>query len=329
MQQISDTKNKLSMQQIYSFKNGKRYLPLSQHYREKFGKKIYKVSISVADSCPNRKGLNGMQVCIFCDEWGSAAYHQLRSQPIKKQIEINREAIRKRYKAEKFLIYFQAYTNTYGSFKKLELLFQKALEEKDVVGLILGTRPDCLPKRILRKFSEIIEKHYLSVELGIQTFDDSQLIFLSRGHDGKSSLEAIHKLKKISGLNLCVHLMFGLPGETDQKIIDTAKILSDKEVDGVKLHNLHVLRNTPLEKLYRESHFFPLELEEYARRVSVFLEHLSPKIAIHRLAAVASRWDELIAPAWTKEKMRTNQYIENYFLRSNTWQGRNFAFKKD
>jgi hypothetical protein len=185
-----------------------------------------------------------------------------------------------------------------------------------------------LPERVLRKFAEIAQKYYLSVELGVQTFDDEQLLFLSRGHDSASSLKAIRKLKTVSGVNLCVHLMFGLPGETDQQIRETAEILSAHGVDGVKLHNLHVLRNTPLEKLYRESRFVPLELEEYTRKVSIFLENLSPEIAVHRLAAVASRWDELIAPAWTREKMRPTQFIDDYLATKNTWQGRKFISSK-
>ena len=313
------------MQKSLPFHHGKRYRPLSQHYRERFGEKVFKVSVSVADSCPNRESINGMSVCVFCDEWGSAAYHQLRDQPLSEQIQINREAIRKRYRAEKFLIYFQAYTNTFGRIKEMESLYKVALEEKDVVGLVVGTRPDCLPKRVLQKFEEIACEHYLSVELGVQTLDDKQLLFLSRGHDSACSIKGIRKLKSLSGVNLCVHLMFGLPHESDQQIRETAEILSEHEIDGVKLHNLHVLRNTPLEKLYRESRFVPVELEEYTRKVSLFLEYLSPKIAVHRLAAVASRWDELVAPSWTREKMRPTQYIDDYLAAKETWQGRNYT----
>ena len=306
------------------FENGKRYYPLSQHYRKCFGEKVYKVSISVAKSCPNREGLNGTNVCIFCDEWGSAAYHQFNDLPILKQIQINREAIRKRYKAEKFLIYFQAYTNTFGHFRGLENLYNKALNEIDVVGLVIGTRPDCLPKRILHKFSELSKNQYLSVELGAQTFDDHQLNFLSRGHDSATSIAAIRKLKSLQNVNICVHLMFGLPSESDQQIRETAQLLSELKVHGVKLHNLHVLRETALEKLFNESKFFPIGLEEYARKVTIFLENLSPKIAVHRLAAVASRWDQLVAPSWTREKMRPTQFIDDYLKANQTWQGRNF-----
>ena len=312
------------MQQFSQFEHGKRYRQLSQHYRERFGEKVFKVSVSVVDTCPNRESRNGTAVCIFCDEWGSAAYHQFRDLPILNQIKINREAIRKRYRAEKFLIYFQSYTNTFGRFRELESLYQIALKEKDVVGIVVGTRPDCLPKRVLLKFAEIAQENYLSVELGVQTFDDAQLRFLSRGHDSATSSSAIRNLKKLPDLNLCVHLMFGIPDETDTQIRETAEILSEHEVDGVKLHNLHVLRNTPLEKLYHESRFAPVELEEYSRKVTLFLENLSPKIAIHRLAAVASRWDELVAPEWVREKMRPTQFIDDYLAAKETWQGRFF-----
>jgi radical SAM protein (TIGR01212 family) len=208
----------------------------------------------------------------------------------------------------------------------LESLYQTALKEKDVVGIVVGTRPDCLPKRVLRKFAEIAQENYLSVELGVQTFDDAQLRFLSREHDSASSLNAIRNLKTLPELNLCVHLMFGLPDETDAQICETAEILSEYEVDGVKLHNLHVLRNTKLEKLYLESRFVPVELEEYSRKVTLFLENLSPKIAIHRLAAVASRWNELVAPEWVREKMRPTQFIDDYLAAKETWQGRFFEF---
>ena len=311
------------MKSITPFENGKRYYPLSQHYRERFGEKVYKVSVSVAKTCPNREGHKGMNVCIFCDEWGSAAYQQFSDLPLLKQIQINREAIRKRYKAKKFLIYFQSYTNTFGQFSDLETLYHNALKEIDVIGLVVGTRPDCIPKRILSKFAELSKEQYLSVELGVQTFDNHQLNFLSRGHDRATSIEAIQKLKSLQNIDICVHLMFGLPNETDQQIQETALLLSEMEVNGVKLHNIHVLRNTELEKLFHESKFIPIELEEYARRVTIFLECLSPKIAVHRLAAVASRWDQLVAPSWTREKMRTAQFIDDYLEVNQTWQGRN------
>jgi len=310
------------MSDVPSFLHGKRYHPLSQQHQRRFGEKVFKISVSIAETCPNREGLGGMKVCIFCDEWGSAAYHQQRELPLQEQIRLHRERIRQRYKAHKFLVYFQAYTNTFGKARELETLYQQALAEDDILGLVIGTRPDCLPKAVLRVFERIAAEHFLSIELGVQTFDDAQLRFLSRGHDAASSLQAIRKLRNISGLDLCIHLMLGLPGETDEQLIHTARLLSDLGVQGVKLHNLHVLRGTPLEQEFRQGRFLPLELEEYARRVRCFLEHLSPEVAVHRLAAVASRWDELVAPDWTRERMRPHQFIEDQLAQHQTWQGR-------
>ena len=301
---------------------GKPYHPISQHYLKEFRTKVYKVSVSTAQTCPNREGVNGSQICSFCDEWGSAAYHLERNKSLSDQIHINREAIRKRYHADRFLIYFQAYTNTLGKVQRLKDWFETALREKDVMGIVLGTRPDCLPRRVLELFSQFTQKHYLSVELGVQSFDDEQLRFLSRGHDAQTSLDAIDKLKAIPKLNVCAHLMFGLPGETDEQLIFTASKLSEKKIDGVKLHNLHVLKNTPLEKIYLNGDFKPLSLQEYSRKVGLFLEHLDPHVAVHRLAAVASRWDELLAPAWNREKMRPMQFIEDYMRSKKMYQGR-------
>jgi len=162
----------------------------------------------------------------------------------------------------------------------------------------------------------------LSIELGIQTFDDQQLIFLRRGHDREVAIRAIKQLKKIPNLNICAHLIFGIPGESDQQLIEAANLLNELSVDGVKLHNLHVLKNTPLAEEYSSGNFSPIDLQDYAERVVLFLENLDQKISIHRLTAVAPRWDELIAPEWTKEKMRPVQYIENLLAIRETWQGR-------
>ncbi|MBF0349475.1 MAG: TIGR01212 family radical SAM protein [SAR324 cluster bacterium] len=306
----------------HGFDYDKPYLPLSQHYRRIFKQKVFKVSVSVAQTCPNREN---QQVCIFCDEWGSAAYHTIAQQSLSEQIRINREAIRTRYRAEKFLIYFQSYTNTFGKIREMETLFHAAMQETDVVGLVIGTRPDCLPSRIVKLFETISKTHFISVELGIQTLDNEQLAFLSRGHDRECSISAINKLRDAGLQDICAHLMFGLPGETDQQLVQTAHQLSAMGITGVKLHNLHVLKNTPLETLFNKGLFTPVDLEEYARKVSLFLEHLSPEIAVHRLAAVASRWDELVAPDWTREKMRPTQFIEDTMRQNQSWQGKHYV----
>ncbi len=267
-----------------------------------------------------------MKACIFCDEWGAAAYHADAQKSLSDQISLHREIIRKRYNADKFLVYFQAYTNTFGRGQEFTSMYQSVLLEDDVIGIVVGTRPDCLPLGILKTFQKIAETHFVSVELGVQSFDDQQLLFLERGHDSACSIAAIKKLKALPTVDVCVHLMFGLPGETDEQLCRTAVLLSELRVDGVKLHNLHVLKGTPLDGLYNQGLFQPVELEAYARKVSVFLEHLSPQIAVHRLTAVANRWDDLVAPAWTKEKMRPAQFIEEYLTAHDIWQGKSAAF---
>ena len=310
------------MSSLPKFDHQKRYLPISQYYREKFGFRVQKVSVSVAKTCPNREGLAGMKTCIFCDEWGSAPAFVQADWPMLDQLKYHRERIRKRYKANKFLLYFQSYTNTFGRLSELKKHCEEALQQEDIVGIVIGTRPDCLPKGALKFFGELAEQTYLSIELGIQTFDDQQLIFLRRGHDREAAIRAIKQLKKIPNLNICAHLIFGIPGESDQQLIEAANLLNELSVDGVKLHNLHVLKNTPLAEEYSSGNFSPIDLRDYAERVVLFLENLDQKISIHRLTAVAPRWDELIAPEWTKEKMRPVQYIENLLAIRETWQGR-------
>lgn len=305
-----------------------RYFPISQFYKNRFGEKVYKVSVSVAETCPNRQPNSRMPLCIFCDEWGSAAYHLERDKSLRDQIIINRDKISKRYHAKKFLIYFQSYTNTFDRVSDLEQRFDVALSEENIEGIVLGTRPDCLPSRILPLLKKTHESHYVTVELGLQSFFDHHLTFLQRGHDVQRGYDAIKKLHEHTGVDIGIHLMFGLPDETDEEIIQTAQILNELPISNVKLHNLHVLTNTPLAEMYQQGKFQPVELQEYIDKVILFLQHLSPDIAVQRLAAVASRWDELIAPAWTKEKMRPTQMIEDQMQEQGIFQGSEFSSDK-
>lgn len=304
--------------------SSRRYRPLSRHYQRLFGCKVYKISVSVAQGCPNRQGRQGMSVCTFCDEWGSAAYAETAGLPLSEQIRVNRERIRRRYKAEKFLVYFQAYSNTFDRVAQLQHWYTEALRARDVVGVVIATRPDCLPQPVVRLLAGLARSTYVSVELGLQTLDDAQLAFLSRGHDSACSLRALDKLRACPEIEVCAHLMFGLPGETEGQLRRTAELLSAYGIQGVKLHNLHVLKNTPLQRLYEAGEFQPIGLEAYARRVRLFLEHLSPQLAVHRLNAVAPRWEQLVAPAWAREKMRPTQFILDELERADSWQGKHY-----
>ena len=297
-----------------------RYHPISRFYLQRFGSRVYKVSVNVAETCPVRQG-DGSRTCIFCDEWGSASFFADGHKNLGDQIDQGRARISRRFGAEKFLVYFQSYTNSFDRVEHLRQRFEVALAREDVVGLVLGTRPDCLPKRLMELLNEVKQRTYVMVELGAQSFFDDQLKFLRRGHDTACTLDGVRRLHEQTGVDLGLHLMFGLPGETDEHMIRTAQIINELPVHNVKLHNLHVLTNTPLAELYASKEFEPLDLPTYAKRVILFLRHLSPEVAVQRLAASANRWDELVAPAWTRQKMAPTQYIRDMMADQDICQG--------
>lgn len=284
------------------------YNPISRFYRERFLTKVYKISVSVADTCPNREGLKGMQVCNFCDQWGSAAYKQNLEKPLSAQIEEVREILKRKRGADKFLVYFQAYTTTFSRVSKLRQQFELALSYPDVVGLVVGTRPDCLSQAFYEACNEMAERTFMAVEFGVQSFDEGILKWMRRGHTAKQSLRAIDLVaRKCPKVDVGVHLIFGCPGETDEMIVDTARRINGLPLSNVKLHHMHVLKDTPLAEEYARGEFVPVEQDEYFRRTTLFLQHLRADIAVHRLSAVSSRWDELVAPAWSSYKMETYQ----------------------
>ena len=303
--------------------DGKPYFPISQVYKARFGSKVVKIPVSIAADCPNRAGLRGMKTCIFCDVHGSFAYPDSQGDEIRKQIENHREKVAKRFNASQFLVYFQAYTTTFTQLGRLKEGFEAALEYSDVAGLVVGTRPDTLSEAVLRTWKEYSERTFVGIELGVQSFDDDQLVWMRRGHTAAQSIKGIEKVAA-TGVDVGIHLIFGWPTENDKQIIETARFCNDLPISNVKLHNLHVLKQTALEPLYHDGSFKPVDLETYSRRVALFLDHLSPKIAVHRLAALSSRWDELIAPDWTRHKMKSFQAIIDTVNKQGSYQGRLF-----
>lgn len=300
---------------------GKPYFPISQVYKERFGGKVVKIPVSLADNCPNRAGLKGMKTCIFCDDHGSFAYPESQGTAIREQILKHREKVAERFNASRFLVYFQAYTTTFTQLARMKESFDVALEFPDVVGLVVGTRPDTLSSAVLDYWRETSQRTFLGIELGVQSFDDDQLKWMRRGHDAATAIKGIDRVAN-AGLDVGLHLIFGWPTETDKQIIETAILCNQLPISNVKLHNLHVLKGTPLEELYHDGTFQPIDLEMYAHRVALFLEHLSPRIAVHRLAALSSRWEELIAPPWTRHKMKSYQAIIDRINARGTFQGR-------
>jgi hypothetical protein len=307
---------------------GLPYRPISEFYVERFGGKVYKIPVSVVDDCPNRRGLKGMQTCVFCDVWGSAAKSESATMGLRDQIEKYQAAIAKKYKAQNFLVYFQAYTNTFTKLDALRINFETALSYPLVRGLVVGTRPDCLSKGVLDLWNEYHAKSFVAVELGVQSFDNAQLEFMRRGHSREQSLKAIEKISRETQVDLGIHLMFGQPSETDEQIIETARICNELPITNIKLHNLHVLKETPLEQMFYRGEFTPIERDPYAERVQLFLEHLSPRIYVHRLAAFASRWEELVAPKWTSDKMGTHQFMIDFLRGRGSYQGKALDFAR-
>jgi radical SAM protein (TIGR01212 family) len=268
--------------------------------------------------------LKGMQTCVFCDVWGSAARSESATMELRAQIEKFRDVIAKRFKAKSFLVYFQAYTNTFTKISGLRENFETALSYDFVKGFVVGTRPDCISKSVLDLWQEYHQRSFVAVELGVQSFFEDQLQFMRRGHTAEASLEAIHKIAENTDVDLGIHLIFGNPGETDEQIIRTAEIVNTLPITNVKLHNLHALKNTPLEAMFHRGEFTPIDRETYSHRVKLFLQHLAPHIAMHRLAAFASRWEELVAPAWTADKMGTHQFIIDFLRHRKAFQSELF-----
>jgi len=297
------------------------FVTIGERYRARFGERVQKIPVTVAGDCPNRRGLKGMKTCIFCDEWGSAAYPEQRQLDLRAQIEAKRGELGKRYAASKFLIYFQAYTSSFLSVKRLREHFEAALAFPEVAGLVVGTRPDCVPPALIELVREFQKRTFVSIELGVQTFLEEPLVFLRRGHTGQAAIDCIRRIKAVVDVDLGIHLIFGLPGETDADILQTARTVASLPVDHVKLHNLHVLTGTPLADLYEAGDFEPLDLATYAARVALFLENIPRGIAVQRLAAVSSRWEELVAPEWTRYKMKSHQFIIDQMTAAGRFQG--------
>lgn len=303
------------------------YYSIGDYYREKFGERVSKISVNVADTCPNRLGLKGMQTCTFCDIWGSAAYADLREFTLEQQIKNVKEKIQGMTAYNKFLVYFQSYTNSFTAIRNLEAMYEEALKHEGVVGIVIGTRPDCLSPALINLWKKFAEKTYVSVELGAQSFYEDFLEFEKRGHSAQSTLNAILKLREVPKLDIGLHFIFGHPYETIEHVIEQAKFVSRLPIQNVKLHNLHILKHTKLEKYFELGLFKPIELEEYSEKVAQFIAHLPQNIAIQRLSALSSRREELIAPEWTMHKMTVFQSIIDYMNARNIYQGKEYILE--
>ncbi len=308
---------------IWNFGPGVRYNTYGRFLKEKFGCRVYKISVDAGFGCPNRDGTLSTGGCTYCSPASFVPKSADRLHSISQQIQAGADYLRQRYDAQKFIVYFQPNTNTYGPLEKLIPVYQSALEHPDVVGLSLGTRPDCVDEEKIAWFEKLADTYFVTLEYGLQSIYDSTLSRINRGHNFQCWLDAMN-LSRNRGIWLCAHLILGFPWETREEMLREADVISDKGLDFLKLHHLHVVRNTALEKQYLENPFHLFGLEEYAELVVDFLERLNPKICIERLFGSAPR-DQLIGPIWDKGKGAIRNRIEQRLAARDTYQGRKSA----
>lgn len=296
----------------------KRYNQFSAYLKNKFDAKVYKITIDAGFSCPNRDGTISTGGCIFCDESGSFSQAHSNILSIEEQINTGAETLSKRFKAEKFMAYFQAYSNTYKPVNELKQIYDASLNHKDIVGISIGTRPDCVDEEKLKLISSYNKNYYTWLEYGLQSAHNKTLKKINRGHDYETFLNAYKKTKEY-GINVCVHVILGL-WETHDEMMETAKRLAELKVDGVKIHMLCALEGTKLAQLYNNGEIDFMSEDEYIKTVCDFLEYLPPTTTIHRLAGNGLK-KELIAPRWIGKKLDALNKIDREFIRRGTWQG--------
>ena len=299
----------------------KRYRDFNSYLREIFGERVQKIALDAGLGCPNRDGTISDKGCAFCDPLGSGTGAWINEGlTISEQIARARRHYRARYGARKFIAYFQSFTNTYAPLPRLKALYDQALVPEDVVGLSLGTRPDCVDRDVLDFLAEYDRRTLLWIEYGLQSAHDATLVRINRGHDMASFKKTVLLTHKY-GLNICAHVILGLPGEDRDMMMQTARVVAGMPIQGIKIHLLYIVEGTPLAGLYKQGEFRCLEREEYAELVADFLERLPPDMVVQRLTGDPGR-AELVAPLWAKEKGTNIRAIYETLERRDTWQGR-------
>ena len=282
------------------------YRTLNQHYRETFGCKVYKLSIDGGFSCPNRDGTCGTGGCIFCD--GSGAFAEAGSS-IPHQLEQAKRRVEAKNPGGKYIAYFQAFTNTYAPVEYLRKVYLEAIAAEEIVGLAIGTRPDCLGEEVVALLKKINSIKPVSVELGLQTTKPESVRYIRRGYENEVYFDAVKRLKS-ANIEVVTHVILGLPGETPEDAVKTTRDAVNAGTDGVKFHLLHVLRGTDLAEDYAAGNFRCLTLEEYGSWLKACIDELPPCITVHRITGDGAKKD-LIAPLWSGDKKKVLNYLNN------------------
>ena len=297
-----------------------RYHDLNSHLRARFGVRVQKISVDAGFSCPNRDGTLGTGGCAYCNARGSGTGAHARGLSVSQQIEAGKTAMTRRYKARRFIAYFQAFSNTHAPVDRLRAVYREALEVDGVVGLSIGTRPDCVGEPVLELLQELARERLIWLEIGLQSACDRTLERIGRGHDTACFLRAV-AAAHARGLPVCAHVILGLPGEGPADMRRTAETLAGAAIDGVKLHQLYVVRGTRLETLYRRGELRCLAQDEYVAAAVDFLERLPATAVVQRLTGDPQP-EELVAPAWSLDKAGTLSRLQAELERRDTFQGR-------
>jgi uncharacterized protein len=299
----------------------KRYYSLNYFLRQRFGEKVFKISLDAGFTCPNRDGRVSKGGCIFCSARGSGDFAGTRDNLVEQFYEI-KKIMNKKWKEGKYIAYFQAYTNTYAPVEVLREKYYSILDLEDVVGIAIATRPDCLPDEVLDLLQEIGQKKYLWMELGLQTIHEKTAQLINRGYSLKVYEEAIKKLKE-RNIEVVTHAIMGLPGETKEDMLETVKFIANTKTQGIKLHLLHVMKGTAMARMYEKGEMRLLEMEEYIDTIVDAVELLPENMVVHRLTGDSPR-ELLIGPMWSLKKWEVLNAIDKSFIDRDTWQGKKY-----
>nr|WP_223869347.1 TIGR01212 family radical SAM protein [Paenibacillus sabuli] len=298
----------------------KRFHTWNYEMRQAFGGKVFKVMLDAGFTCPNRDGSIAAGGCTFCSARGSGDFAGSRRDDLVTQFNTVRDRQHRKWPHAQYIGYFQAYTNTYAPLETLRDYYETVLRQPGVVGLSIATRPDCLPDEVVDYLAELNSRTYLWVEMGLQTVHESTSQLINRAHDTQCYRDAVARLRA-RGIRVCAHIIYGLPQETHAMMLDTGRAVARMDVQGIKIHLLHLMRKTPMVKQYEAGLLRFLERDEYVALVCDTLELLPPEMIVHRLTGDAPR-DLLLGPTWSLRKWDVLNAIDAELVRRDTWQGR-------
>ncbi len=312
----------------------KHYYSVSDFYKNKFGTKVYKLSLDAGCTCPTRDGTKGRGGCIFCSNAGSGDFASSRSKSIESQIEEAKKRVESKVRGRgktstgKYIAYFQNFTNTYGAHDLLEKKYREAIACSDIVGIAIATRPDCLDEDILNRISQLCRQTFVSIELGLQTIHEKTADYIRRGFSLSVYDDAVRRIHSInSAIHIVTHIIFGLPGETESDMLSTVRHCVEIKTNGIKMTVLYVLEGTDLFLDYKANKFSCMSLEEYFSVIARAIELLPETVVIHRLTGDGPK-KILIAPDWTRNKRKVRNAMESFFCKNNIYQGSMFFLQK-